>query len=100
MQVTTLTFMLPLSIGLAANVRVRNLVGSNSFDEARYSAFFAMFFALFLAIINTFILIEFGYFFASFFNPDSSIVSLASSLLVIAAIFQIADGLNFSVLEP
>ena len=96
MQVTTLTFMLPLSIGLAANVRVGNLVGSNSFDKARYSAFFAMFFALFLAIINTFILIEFGYFFASFFNPDSSIVSLASSLLVIAAIFQIADGLNFS----
>ena len=96
MQVTTLTFMLPLSIGLAANVRVGNLVGSNSFDKARYSAFFAMFFALFLAIINTFVLIEFGYFFASFFNPDSSIVSLASSLLVIAAIFQIADGLNFS----
>ena len=96
MQVTTLTFMLPLSIGLAANVRVGNLVGSGSLDEARYSSFFAMFFALFLAIINTFILIEFGYFLAGFFNPNNEIVLLASSLLVIAAIFQIADGLNFA----
>lgn len=96
MQVTTLTFMLPLSIGLAANVRVGNLVGSNSLDRARYSSFFAMFFALFLAIINTFILIEFGNYLASFFNPDTEIVNLAATLLIIAAIFQIADGLNFS----
>ena len=96
MQVTTLTFMLPLSIGLAANVRVGNLVGSNSLDRARYSSFFAMFFALFLAIINTFILIEFGNYLASFFNPDIEIVNLAATLLIIAAIFQIADGLNFA----
>ena len=55
-----------------------------------------MFFALFLAIINTFVLIEFGNYLASFFNPDIEIVNLAATLLIIAAIFQIADGLNFA----
>ncbi len=96
MQVTTVTFMLPLSIGLAANVRVGNLVGSGNMALARFSSFYAMFFALFLAVINTYVLIEFGSSMATYFNPDKEIVAVAASLLIIAGIFQIADGLNFS----
>ena len=53
-------------------------------------------FSIALAFINAAILILYGEYLASFFNPNNLIVSLASTLLIVAAIFQITDGIAFS----
>jgi len=96
MQVTTVTFMLPLSVGLAAAVRTGNLLGAGDFVAARYSSFFAIIVAVSLASFNFIALILFGDYFAAFFNSDRSIVALSSSLLFIAAFMQLSDGVSFT----
>ena len=96
MQVTTVTFMLPLSVGLAAAVRTGNLLGAGDFIGARYSSFFAIIVAISLASFNFLALIFYGDYFASFFNADRSIVALSSSLLFIAAFMQLSDGISFT----
>ncbi len=96
MHVSTVTFMIPLAIGLAASVRVGNLVGANASQDSRFAAFCGIGFSIALAFINAAILILYGEYLASFFNPNSLIISLASTLLIVAAIFQITDGIAFS----
>ena len=96
MQVTTVTFMLPLSVGLAAAVRTGNLLGAGDFVAARYSSFFAIVVAVTLASFNFLALIFFGDYFAAFFNADRSIIALSSSLLFIAAFMQLSDGVSFT----
>ena len=53
MQVTTVTVMLPLSIGLAAAVRSGNLLGAGEFIRARFSSFFAIIIAVTLRLFLT-----------------------------------------------
>lgn len=96
MQVTTVTFMLPLSVGLAAAVRTGNLLGASNFKHARYSSFFAICVAVSLAVFNFFILYVYGSDLASLFNTDPSIISLSGSLLMVAAFMQISDGVSFT----
>ena len=96
MQVTTVTFMLPLSIGLAAAVRSGNLLGAGEFVRARYSSFFAIVIAVILACFNFILLYNFGTLFASFFNTDPAVVSLSASLIFIAAFMQLSDGVSFT----
>ncbi len=96
MQVTTVTFMLPLSIGLAAAVRSGNLLGAGEFIRARFSSFFAIIIAVTLACFNFVLLYNFGALFASYFNTDPAVISLSGSLIFIAAFMQISDGISFT----
>ena len=96
MQVTTVTFMLPLSIGLAAAVRSGNLLGAGEFIRARFSSFFAIIIAVTLAFFNFILLYNFGTLFASYFNTDPAVISLSGSLIFIAAFMQISDGISFT----
>ena len=96
MQVTTVTFMLPLSIGLAAAVRSGNLLGAGEFIRARFSSFFAIIIAVTLACFNFVLLYNFGRLFASYFNTDPAVITLSSSLIFIAAFMQISDGISFT----
>ncbi len=96
MQVTTVTFMLPLSIGLAAAVRSGNLLGAGEFIRARFSSFFAIIIAVTLACLNFVLLYNFGTLFASYFNTDPAVITLSGSLIFIAAFMQISDGISFT----
>ena len=96
MQVTTVTFMLPLSIGLAAAVRSGNLLGAGEFIRARFSSFFAIIIAVTLACFNFVLLYNFGTLFASYFNTDPAVITLSGSLIFIAAFMQISDGISFT----
>ena len=96
MQVTTVTFMLPLSIGLAAAVRSGNLLGAGEFIRARFSSFFAIIIAVTLACFNFILLYNFGTLFASYFNTDPAVITLSGSLIFIAAFMQISDGISFT----
>ena len=96
MQVTTVTFMLPLSIGLAAAVRSGNLLGAGEFIRARFSSFFAIIIAVTLACFNFILLYNFGTLFASYFNTDPAVIKLSGSLIFIAAFMQISDGISFT----
>ena len=93
---SSLTFMVPLSIGLAVLTRVGQALGAGDAVAARYRSWvgvaaavgFSMVSALIMALLNQQI--------ASAYTNDAGVAALAASLLFLAAIFQISDGLQVS----
>jgi len=88
------TFMVPLGIAIASTVRIAQAMGAGRIDLLRPIAagswaiglvFMALFAALFL-IFNTPI--------AAAFVREPDVIKLAASLLVIAGIFQLVDGVQ------
>ena len=88
----SLTFMVPLSIGLALLTRIGQSLGAGDPVLARYQAWvgvavslaFAVLSALFMALLNRRI--------AQAYTSDVAVIALTAELLILAAIFQLSDA--------
>jgi len=85
-------FMIPLSISIAASVRVGNLIGEGDFRAAKYSSFFSLKIGIFLALFNSLAILIFSEILVNLFTAELEVVALAVLLLKFAAFFQVADG--------
>ena len=88
-----LFFMVPLSIGNAAAVRVGNNVGAKNLKGAKYSSYFSLRLATVCALMMSLTIIVNAEFLSGLLNSNPKVVSLAIILLGFAAFFQVADGL-------
>ena len=88
-----LFFMVPLSIGNAAAVRVGNNVGAKNLKGAKYSSYFSLRLATVCALIMSLTIILNAEFLSGMLNSNPKVISLAVILLGFAAFFQVADGL-------
>ena len=94
LNMAAITFMFGLGISASASVRVGNAVGRKDFGYARRAGVISVF-------LSAAVMGSFGILFVVFRNQlpqlyvsDVSVVHIASSLLVIAAMFQISDGVQ------
>lgn len=95
-QLASFTYMFPLGLSIAAGVRVGNGVGRGDPGGARWSAALALFLsvAVMSAFAVAFALIP-DLLTRRFFNPNEfEARRVALALLPIAAVFQLADGLQ------
>jgi multidrug resistance protein, MATE family len=88
-----LFFMIPLSIGNAAAVRVGNNVGAGNMKAAKYSSYFSLRLATLSALLMSLTIILNAELLASLLNDNPEVIALAVVLLGFAAFFQVADGL-------
>lgn len=93
MNVAYLAFTLPLSISIAATIRVSGFVGRSDPAQAALSARAAMLLALFTALFNISMLTSFAQPIAAIYSESAEVVELAAYLLWFAAMFQLADVL-------
>ena len=93
MTIGGLFFMIPLSIGNAAAVRVGNNVGAGDMKSAKYSSYFSLRLASFSALLMSLVIIINAEFLSSLLNNNPEVIALAVILLGFAAFFQLADGL-------
>jgi MATE family multidrug resistance protein len=92
------TFMFPLGISQAVSIRIGQAVGAGMksltrilFGGGLAISFFVMsFFAIAFAL--------FGRTIAHAFNGDTEVIDLASKLLIVAGIFQVADGIQVTAM--
>lgn len=91
MNVSYLAFTFPLSISVAATIRVSNHVGAGLRDKARLAARAALTLATITAIFNIIILVTFARPIVAFYTEDQAVMQLAAYLLLFAAMFQLAD---------
>ncbi|MBM3855625.1 MAG: MATE family efflux transporter, partial [Verrucomicrobia bacterium] len=94
MSCASLAFMFPLGLSIAAGMRVSHAVGAGEPARRRPIAFGAI--ALGVAVM-TVCAVAFGAggrLIASWFVPDATVIALASRLLIVAAVFQLADGVQ------
>lgn len=85
------SFMIPLGLGMAATIRVGYNVGSRNYAAARRSAFVALGAAFGYACVAAALLLWWRDAIASLYTTDAGVVGIASSLLLIVALYQFVD---------
>jgi len=107
LNLSSMTFMVAMGLGVASMIRVGNQKGLKKYHELRRIAFslfllgtiFAIGFAILFAIFHNYlprIYVDFGD--HANFDDNMEVVSIASKLLLAAAIFQISDSIQVVVL--
>jgi len=92
------TFMLPLGLSAATTIRVGNSVGARNIEAVRAIGFNSMVLGLGVMSLTALVFFFFGEHLAWLFVKDNeegrAVAKIAASLLMIAAIFQLADGVQ------
>lgn len=88
----SLSFMFPLGLSMAAGMRTSRAVGANELERRRPIAASAQLIGFGIMAIFAAVFSSFGKTIAGWFVTDIAVISVAIELLVVVAIFQIADG--------
>jgi MATE family multidrug resistance protein len=90
----SLLFMIPLGLAMAITIRVGNAVGRKSPEDIRRAGWVGIGLTLLTQTISALILFNYPEQIARLYTDDAMIISVAVSLLFLAGIFQLADGLQ------
>lgn len=94
LNLSSLTFMVPLGVSTAAAVLVGRAVGAGDLSAARWHAASAIVCGvLFMATTASLFLLAPG-FLARLYSTDAAVVAVAASLLPLAGVFQVFDGIQ------
>jgi MATE family multidrug resistance protein len=94
LNVGSLMFVVPLSLGVAATIRVGSQLGKSSVDGAKVAAYTSIFTGIIMACCTASTAILFREHIAALYNDSPEVVMLASHLLIFAALFQISDAIQ------
>ena len=86
--------MVPLGISSAAAVRVGHAIGAQDPHGAVRAGWMALLFGTAFMLFSALTLFLFPQAIARIYSPDSQVVRMGAALLVVAAIFQLFDGLQ------
>lgn len=98
LNLASMTFMIAVGLGVTATIRVANQKGKRQFRTLRDVAF-----SIFLQVFLIEGIFAIGFILLKGFLPtlyidDAEVLMLASQLLIIAALFQLSDGLQVAIL--
>jgi MATE family multidrug resistance protein len=93
-NIASLTFMVPLGISVSASVLVGNAIGAGDPARARRSGVAALGLGGSVMAVSGMMLALFPRLLARVYTLDPAVVLLTSTLLPLAAIFQVFDGLQ------
>lgn len=91
-NLASVSFMAVLGISSAGAIRVGNAVGKQDVREVRRAGFTALIMGPSIMGAAGVLFIIFRNIFPSFYVDDREVISIASTLLIIAAMFQLSDG--------
>jgi MATE family multidrug resistance protein len=95
-NVTSLLFMFPLSVGMAMTVMVGQQIGRGEYVLASRVSWLGVCVNLTLATVNATLIYLLSPYIAQFYSNDQSVIAIGSSLLVFAALYQISDAVQIS----
>lgn len=98
LNLASMTFMIAVGLGVTATIRVGNQKGKSDFPNLRRIAFsiFIQVFLIEAVFALGFILLK--DFLPPFYIDNPEVIFLASQLLVVAALFQLSDGVQVTIL--
>jgi len=98
LNLASMTFMIAVGLGVTATIRVGNQKGKKDFVSLRRIAFsiFMQVFIIMTCFALSFILLK--DFLPTIYINEPYVIGIASQLLIIAAIFQLSDGLQVTLL--
>ena len=94
LNVVSIFFMIPLSLGLALTIRISFLIGAKDVYAARLGARSSIILVLAIAFLYAGLLLAFARPIASIYTTEAAVIDVAVTLLGYGAMFQIADVLQ------
>ncbi|MBT5601950.1 MAG: MATE family efflux transporter [Gammaproteobacteria bacterium] len=91
-------FVVPMTLGSAASIRVGFYVGARQFEKARAAAWLALQVALVYAVLASVLVLLARHWLPEIYSSDPEVIALAASVLVVVAIFQLFDSAQASLL--
>ena len=94
MNVSSVIFMLPVAIALAATIRVGEALGAGHWNRALRSSWGAYGMAFFFYIFSVLTVIFFHQEIIELYTSDPEVITLAVILLLICAVYQFSDSMQ------
>ena len=94
LNLASISYMIASGIGSASMISLGHFYGIGDKQEIRKSGYSNFILVLILMIISDFIFIVFRNILQTFYVDDIEVITLASSLLIIAGLFQLYDGIQ------
>lgn len=91
---SSMVFMIPYSLGMAATVRVGQALGRGEPREARFAAGVSMGAALAYACLSASLMLLLREQIAQIYTPDRAVIAVATTLIVYSALFQFSDAIQ------
>jgi MATE family multidrug resistance protein len=91
---SSLVFMIPYSLGMAATVRVGQALGRGEPREARFAAGVSMGAALAYACLSASLMLWLRSEIAQIYTPDPTVIAVAGTLILYSALFQFSDAIQ------
>lgn len=94
LQTSSLFFMLPLSFGIASTIMIGQTLGKKQLQQAKTLSYHALFNGILFALLTCLIIICARHWIPLAFTSDSHSISIAATLLIFAAVYQIPDSIQ------
>ena len=94
MNLASISYMMATGISAAATVRVGNQLGQRDIPTMRIAAFTCFLMAMLFMAFTGSIFMIFNHFLPTLYTSDPAVISIAASLLIVAALFQLSDGIQ------
>lgn len=93
-NITSLIFMIPQSLGVASTVRVGMAMGRREPGSARYSSGVALSGAVAISFLTAAFLVIGREQLATLYTKDTAVIAIASAIILYAAAFQLVDAVQ------
>lgn len=94
LNMAAVSYMMVTGIAAASTVRVGNQLGKQDIPNMRRAGFSAFLMGLMLMTASAIIFVVGKYFLPSLYIDEPQVIELAGSLLIVAAFFQLSDGVQ------
>ncbi len=93
---SSMTFMIPMSMSMGLTIRVGQALGAGKIEQAAYSSYAGIATTLITATISAAVMLLVPGVVTSIYTQHTEVALLAAELLVFAALFQYADGIQIA----
>ncbi|WOG27550.1 MATE family efflux transporter [Endozoicomonas sp. 8E] len=94
LNLASMAFMVPLSLSMGITIRVGQALGAGDPQAARFSGYSGIVATLLTATLMAAVIWAFADALTSLYTQDTAVKALAAQLLIFAALFQYADGIQ------
>ncbi len=96
-NITVVTFMIPLAMATAISIRVGISIGAAEPERAKVASFIGFSLSILIIIVTSTIVFFARNVIAKLFTNDAEVISTVSSVILIAALYQVFDGAQVSL---
>ncbi len=94
LNVASVAFMVPLGMAMAITIRVGHAAGRRDDRAVRYASYTGVALALIAQVVSSSLMLGIPHRIAGLYSDDAVVVGLAAQLMVLAGLFQFADGIQ------